>query len=312
MIINGFYMISESYNMLRFYLGGIFAKLLLFYYPLSKLSEDNKYSIISIYAHNPNRILFEKTIKWFLDYGYTFLKVEELIDILRKKKSTVKKVWLSFDDGWLDNYINVIPILKKYKVPATFFVSTQLIKDGYFWLRIAHENKKLMNISTNKLKILPENERRKIVKKLFIRSDEKYFERSFMTMEQIKELDNNQLFTIGNHTHHHVITTNCTEGELKKELENSCNILKELLERDVRIFSYPNGNYNNAVIKILKEHSFILCASDEPRCITKDNDMLELPRCGLLDRGTFSENLCHSFGIWQPIIKKIKSLFFLK
>jgi peptidoglycan/xylan/chitin deacetylase (PgdA/CDA1 family) len=290
-------------------MGGIFAKVLLLYYPLSKLSEKKKYSILSIYAHNPEKVLFEKTIKWFLNYGYTFIKVESLIEILTRKKSAEKKIWLSFDDGWMGNYENVIPVLEKYKVPATFFVSTQLIRDGYFWLKIARENNKLINISPNKLKIMPERERRSIVKNLLVKSDGKYRKRYFMTMEQIKEIANNPLFAIGNHTHHHVITTNCSERELKEELKLSNNILKELLKKDVKIFAYPNGNYNSSVKQILKENGFILCAGTEPRCITQEDDLLELPRCGLLDKGTLSENICHSFGIWQPAIKKLNEYF---
>lgn len=305
-------MISKFYQIFRVYIGGIFAKVLLLFFPLSKLSEDKKYFIISIYAHNPEKMLFEKTIRWFLNNGYTFISNDDLIKILSQKKIKEKNIWLSFDDGWLDNYENVIPILEKYKVPAIFFVSTQLIKDGYFWLKIARENNKLMDISPNKLKIIPEKERRSIVKKLFVKCDEKCFKRDFMTMEQIKEIDNNPLFTIGNHTHRHVITTNCSKSQLNEELKISNDILKELLKKDIKIFAYPNGNYNSYVKKILKENGFILCASTEPYCITQDDDMLELPRCGLLDKGTLLENLCHAFGIWQVEIKKIKSVFFMR
>lgn len=36
-------------------------------------------------------------------------------------------VSLSFDDGRYDNYTNVLPILRKYDIPATFNITTAYI-----------------------------------------------------------------------------------------------------------------------------------------------------------------------------------------
>lgn len=34
---------------------------------------------------------------------------------------------LTFDDGWLDNYLNAFPLLKRFKAPATIFLATQQV-----------------------------------------------------------------------------------------------------------------------------------------------------------------------------------------
>lgn len=43
-----------------------------------------------------------------------------------------RSVWVTFDDGYKDNYINAYPILKKYKIPATFFVTSGFVNNESF------------------------------------------------------------------------------------------------------------------------------------------------------------------------------------
>ncbi len=69
--------------------------------------------------------VFEKQIKYLVDNGYTFLKLKDLLDI--EKFYNQKAVLITFDDGLEDVYFNAIPILKKYKVPAIFFVPSDLL-----------------------------------------------------------------------------------------------------------------------------------------------------------------------------------------
>ena len=45
-----------------------------------------------------------------------------------------KTIIVTFDDGYADNFYNAIPILKKYDIPATFFISTNNIGTNLeFW-----------------------------------------------------------------------------------------------------------------------------------------------------------------------------------
>jgi peptidoglycan/xylan/chitin deacetylase (PgdA/CDA1 family) len=63
--------------------------------------------------------------------GYTPIRVSDLTDyFLNGTPLPPKPIVLTFDDGYLDNYENAFPILKKYKFVATFFVITQFIEDG--------------------------------------------------------------------------------------------------------------------------------------------------------------------------------------
>ncbi len=60
----------------------------------------------------------EEEFQFLSDNGYTTLFSDEYEDAY----STHKPVILTFDDGYEDNYIELFPLLKKYKIKATIFV----------------------------------------------------------------------------------------------------------------------------------------------------------------------------------------------
>lgn len=69
--------------------------------------------------------LFEAQLKFLKDNNYTTLSLDELYDFIIFNKPIPKKsVMITFDDGYVDNYLNAYPILKKYNFRATIFVIT--------------------------------------------------------------------------------------------------------------------------------------------------------------------------------------------
>lgn len=70
---------------------------------------------------------FEEDIKSFLDKGYTFLKASELTEENIYNRQESKFVAITFDDGYESFYTEIFPILKKYNVPATFYILTSQI-----------------------------------------------------------------------------------------------------------------------------------------------------------------------------------------
>lgn len=75
------------------------------------------------------------------DNGYTPLSLEAFIRLLEgdsSEKAPEKPVLLTFDDGYLDNYEQAMPILAKYGFRATLFVSPGMTEqDGYLtWEQI--------------------------------------------------------------------------------------------------------------------------------------------------------------------------------
>lgn len=76
-----------------------------------------------------------------------FLKKTGLVKPLNSVKrdflsaNTLKPaVVITFDDGYVDNYLNAKPLLEKYNLPATFFISNKHIgaKKEFWWDELAH------------------------------------------------------------------------------------------------------------------------------------------------------------------------------
>lgn len=69
--------------------------------------------------------LFEAQLKALLEAGYTTINFKQLQDHLEGKAGLPKKpILITADDGYLCNYEEAYPILKRYNAQATFFVTS--------------------------------------------------------------------------------------------------------------------------------------------------------------------------------------------
>ncbi|MBA4383720.1 MAG: hypothetical protein C0410_03210 [Anaerolinea sp.] len=96
--------------------GSVTAPILL-YHRVSTNSEtqDSQYNI------PPEK--FEEQMQWLFDNGYQTITVSDLANLIYNGgEIPLRPVVITFDDGNLDMYDNVFPILKKYGYVATFYV----------------------------------------------------------------------------------------------------------------------------------------------------------------------------------------------
>ena len=70
----------------------------------------------------------EKQFKYIAKSGYSTCFFKDLPE----KTLTQKTIILTFDDGFENNLLYAVPLLKKYGLKATFFVNTQKIIEGNF------------------------------------------------------------------------------------------------------------------------------------------------------------------------------------
>jgi len=89
---------------------------------------------------------FVKQMEYIKNKGYEVITLDELVgSIKNKKRFNGKKVVITFDDGFQDNFKYAYPVLKKLNFPATIFLATDYIGKGRGFL------------SWNEVRIMSEN-----------------------------------------------------------------------------------------------------------------------------------------------------------
>ena len=83
------------------------------------IAENNEFFTVS-----PKE--FEKQMAYLKNHNFNVVKLTDLPGLF-KKPILRKSLVITFDDGYEDNYLNARPILEKYNLPATIFVSSACI-----------------------------------------------------------------------------------------------------------------------------------------------------------------------------------------
>jgi len=98
----------------------------------------------------------------YLDHNYTIVRMEDCIEALNGKEKGFPDdaVLLTFDDGYLDHYTEVFPILSERKIQGSFFPPVQSsvedkvldVNKIHFILASSEKPEELVTLLTNKIK----------------------------------------------------------------------------------------------------------------------------------------------------------------
>jgi len=136
--------------------------------------------------------------------GFNFITFKDLANGVKVKKPII----LTFDDGYEDNYSNLLPLLKKHQVKAVIYCLGDRMVQSNTW-------------------------------------DEKLGEprANLMSDKQIKECHDSDLVEIASHGLKHQHLPSLNDKEARKEFELSKLNLENLINDKVISFAYPYGDY---------------------------------------------------------------------
>lgn len=248
---------------------------------------------------------FEDIIK-FLKRSFDLIDADQLINFLSQRKFNSSFCHLSFDDGHRSFYDVVMPVLKKYRIPATLFISPKIIKDhGIYWFQI--------------LKQLPQAD---FIEYLIEKLNEDYSIRGLQTvsnvaimknlqfsrisdllesycrikgielqkninldLRQLREIVDSGLIEIGAHTMNHPILANENYEIANKEISKSIQLTGELTQKPVRLFACPNGtpglDFGEREISIMRKNGIIMNFSTKADHLSRKYGFFSIPRIGI-------------------------------
>ncbi len=72
--------------------------------------------------------VFDAQMKYLYDHGFTTVTLDDVLTGVDKAEKTHgRRIVITFDDGYFDNYTNAFPILQKYGFSATIFLVTDFL-----------------------------------------------------------------------------------------------------------------------------------------------------------------------------------------
>jgi len=243
------------------------------------------------YAITPKT--FERQLSYF-DRNYTVLSLDHFVKWLVDNEPIPRdSVVLTFDDAYRDFRTEALPLLENHGFPATVYISTALLGEGpqapfEHRLGTALSGQKKLNITVGELSVDTRLRTREDVIDCYeyIRSNlkssspkqrDRFFEAVdvdlvskdiILDSEELKQIHQHPLVTIGSHGHEHVPFTALSSEEQKANVEASRNHLKKVLTTPPRHFSFPYGSFNSSAIHAVENAGFESAVTTQSRPIS--------------------------------------------
>jgi peptidoglycan/xylan/chitin deacetylase (PgdA/CDA1 family) len=245
------------------------------------------------------------------------MRLLDLIDALQQHALPKRAVAITFDDGYVDNYQQAYPLLKKARLPATIFVTAGML-DGVreFWwddlerlLLLPAQLPNELQISINGqtyawptgsmtdrrkmheavywlVRPLPHNAREKVLNDLADWASMTQTGRPdyrAVTTSELMTLAQSDLIEIGGHTLHHPQLSSLSPDMQTSEIVGGCQRLEMILERTVQSFAYPYGDFSETTAAIVCAAGFRTACTTRHGSIESGNDLFQLRRCAVSD-----------------------------
>ena len=252
----------------------------------------------------------ENIIQKYKRKGFHFISLDQLSDIINTgRRPEHPFIAFTIDDGYLDNYTQALPVFERQQVPFTIFVATDFIdKKAILWWDILEDlilkndsvifggNKyqcqtfqekwDVFRILREKILLFDQTKIEKELKEAFSSYDIDWYEpvcRQSMTWEQVKEISQHPLCTIGGHTVSHLALNKLSDQEFRKEIADGVNKLQSATGKPIQHFAYPYGSPNEIgerEYKLISEFNFKTVFTAYGGCITENNkhQITHLPR----------------------------------
>lgn len=256
-----------------------------------QLVQKNKVTILLFHDLSPE--VAEKTFT-YLKRRYNIICLNRFIEAAEKKEPVripPKALVLTFDDGHIRNY-EMLPIIKKLKVPVTIFLCASLLDTRrHFWFN--HLNGSL---PAAMLKRLPNQERLRKLSAIGFEQDMEFEKPQALTKQQLAEMQ--PYINLQSHTMFHPCLPTCDDYEAREEIFNSKQMLLRDFGLDAHVLSYPNGDYSDREIRLARQAGYRCGITVDYGFNTVHSDLFKLKRLSVNDTADLNELSVKASGFW--------------
>ncbi len=276
-----------------------------------------------LFPGEPDAARFDQMLEWVTSW-FNVLPLDEAVRRRAEGTLPARAAAITFDDGYADNCVVALPILRRHGITATFFIATGFLDGGSMWndriiAAVRGCSRPELDLASLGLGIHPLGTiqaRREAIDALIGKI--KYLRRVaalkrprtglrscagvqvptdlMMTTAQLRELRAAGM-QIGAHTVTHPIMARLSLDDARREVTRSREALQDALGEPIGLFAYPNGkpgiDYLPEHATLVRELGFAAAVCTGWGAADRNTDPMQLPRFTPWDhtRGRFGLRL---------------------
>lgn len=237
---------------------------------------------------------FRAQMAWLAKNGWKTLSTAAFAEALASGELPKKSVLLTFDDGYLDNWVFAHPVLQEFGLRATIFLITGWVGDGPQRPHAAQPG--TPDVPTHK--------------QAMAASADGKLDNAFLRWSEVETMRAAGTFDFHSHTHTHtrwdrqIADQAERDAALAADLANSREILAERLGEASPHLCWPQGYFDNAYQRVAKETGFTHLYTTEPGVVRNDVELTRIPR--LVAKNKAAPWFARRMGIYgRPLLSAI-------
>lgn len=282
--------------------------------------------------HSPMPVETYEKICLFLKKHFEIIHFSEVNQYFHSKNNKKRAAIITFDDGLVDIKENVLPFMNKHRMKFNINIDTEILQTclpqdflkiydilnattpneyidmKYMETPILVRNRVPIDVEsefTVLLSNLNSEERRDFVQRMAdnLSMNSNYY--GVLSTNDVSKLSENSIIEFGSHTHTHPDLTKISDELVRNELIQSKQILSTLIQNEIQIIAYPNGQCNSRIdsLSIQLGYRYLLKSEDK---YSKIEDI----RKGHFYRvnqyhSSFEIAIAHTLGLFRFIKKNI-------
>jgi len=217
---------------------------------------------------------FRAQMAWLAGNGWKTLSTDAFAEALASGRMPKKSVLVTFDDGYLDNWVYAHPVLEEFGQRATIFLITGWIGEGQ---KRPHAGQAgVPDVPTHKQAMTAAAEGR--------------FDDAFLRWSEVEAMRAAATFDFHSHTHTHtrwdrtMSEQAARDAALAHDLAASRATLAARLGAATPHLCWPQGYFDAAYQRVAREAGFTHLYTTEPGVVRTDVDLARIPRLVAKDK----------------------------